>query len=80
MFSTARIGCPAATVPTSGTLTTSRRTRLKLSSIISIARGLVASLRIYPFFRELPGESEQKRWTSDLLLHRSHVQKAENLC
>ena len=46
IFSTARIGCPAATVPISGTFTTSRRTRLKLSSIISIALGLVASRRM----------------------------------
>ena len=36
--------------PIKGTLTTSRLVRLKLSSIISIARGFVGSLRIYPFF------------------------------
>ena len=46
----------AATVPTSGTLTTSRRTRLKLSSMISMALGFVASRRMYPFF------SRASRW------------------
>lgn len=55
-----QIGCPAATVPTRGILTTSRRTRLKLSSMISIARGLVASLRI-SFFQSFRWE-----WTEDV--------------
>ena len=36
----------AATLPTIGTLTISRLVRLKFSSTISIARGLVGSRRI----------------------------------
>ena len=49
MFCSARIGSPQVTVPTIGTLMTSLLARLNSSSKISIARGFVGSLRIYPF-------------------------------
>ena len=68
MFSIARIGSPAVTVPTIGTFTSSLLVRLKLSSIISIALGFDGSRLIYPFFSKVSKwectEEVDFKWTA----------------
>ena len=79
MFSVAKMGMPAVTVPTIGTSISSREEPselpLSLSEKISIALGFAGSLLIYPFLSSL----SRWPWTVDVDLRptASHISLTE---